>query len=72
MTGADPFAGMDDGQVIAAAAAHFRKAAGYPKGSTRRSQELAAFRRAYAEFSRREDMRVVRYLGASLAGHLAH
>jgi hypothetical protein len=61
---ADPFAfvGMSDRQVIGRAATHLQRAARFPPGSPQRQWE-AQFRRAYGEYGRREDERVLRRLG---------
>ena len=62
---ADPFAfvGMSDRQVIERAATHLQRAARFPPGSPQRQWEWAQFRRAYGEYGRREDERVLRPLG---------
>ena len=59
----DPFAGLSDGQVIELAASYLHNVATFPLGSAERKAEWAEFRRAYNEFGRREDMRVLRRLG---------
>ena len=66
--GAGEFGGMADHEVLALAAARLREAAGRPAGTLARARETAAFRRAYAEFARREDARVLRRLGGAAAG----
>jgi hypothetical protein len=59
----EPFAGLSDGQVIELAASHLHNAAMFPLGRALQKAEWAKFRRAYNEFGRREDMRVLRRLG---------
>ncbi len=58
---------MSDAGLIELAAAHLRAAALCPAGSARRRAEQAEFRRAYAEFGRREDVRALRRLGPASA-----
>jgi hypothetical protein len=54
---------MSDRQVIEAAASNLQRAARFPPGSAQRLWEWAQFRRAYGEYGRREDERVLRRLG---------